>query len=132
MNTEASDSGIIRIRSSHSTLETVQRLETALRERGLTIFATIRFSEDASRVGLPMPFTQMLIFGNPRGGTPVMLAAPSAALDLPLKALVAEDPDGSVWLSCNDPLYLQRRHRFPAELIKNIGAAEAILREVGG
>jgi len=130
MTSEAQEAGIIRIRSSHNAIETVQRLESALQQRGLTIFATIRFSDDAAKAGLSMRFTQMVLFGNPRAGTPVMVAAPSSALDLPLKALVAEDPDGSVWLSCNDPAYLQQRHHIPPELTRNIGAAETILREV--
>jgi uncharacterized protein (DUF302 family) len=130
MTDQSEDSGIIRVRSAHDSAQTIQRLEAAIRERALTIFATIRFSEDAIRAGIPMRFTQMIVFGNPRAGSPVIVASPTSALDLPLKALVAEDPDGSVWLSCNDPVYLQQRHHVPPELAKNIGAVEGILREV--
>lgn len=125
-----SETGIIRIRSTHDAAETVRRLQTALTERKLTVFAVVQFSEDARLAGLVMPFTQLVIFGNPRAGTPVMVAAPSAALDLPLKALIAEDPDGSIWLSCNTPQYLQARHQIAPELTQNLSGVEALLRSV--
>jgi uncharacterized protein (DUF302 family) len=92
----------------------------------VALFTVIDHSGEAEKAGMTMPATKLLIFGNPKAGTPLMLAAPSSAIDLPLKILVAEDGSGSVRLSWNDPAYLQNRHRFPAELNANIGAAEAI------
>jgi uncharacterized protein (DUF302 family) len=131
MSESVRDSGIIRIPSVYSAAVTLERLETIIQARGLDVFARIRFSEDARRAELDMRFTELVLFGNPRAGTPIMVAAPSAALDLPLKALVEEDAVGTIWLSCNDPEYLQRRHGIPFDLTKNIAGAEAILREVG-
>ena len=122
----ADEHGISRIESTHTAAETMQRLEDTVRSRGLTVFVRIRFSEDALAAGQPMRFTEMLIFGNPAGGTPVMVAVPAAALDLPLKVLVAVDEAGRVWLSFNDPQYLQRRHGIPPDLLRNISGVEAI------
>jgi uncharacterized protein (DUF302 family) len=107
--------------------ETVQRMEAQVASHGLTLFAKIDFSGDAHRAGLEMRPTQMLIFGNPKGGTPVMNAAPSLALDLPLKVLIAEDAQGKVWLSYNAPDYLARRHGIPAELVRNISGVRALV-----
>lgn len=118
--------GIITRQSSHSVEETVAKLEAMLREKGIKLFAIVDHSGEAASAGLKMPPTKLLIFGNPKGGTPLMLAAPSTALDLPLKILVAEDAEGKVWLSWNDPAYLQERHGFPKELITNIAAAGAL------
>jgi uncharacterized protein (DUF302 family) len=120
------EQGIITRQSSHSVEETVAKLEAILKEKGIKLFAIVDHSGEAVSAGLKMPPTKVLIFGNPKGGTPLMLAAPSTALDLPLKILVAEDTDGSVWLSWNDPAYLQERHGFPKELIANIAAAGAL------
>src|SRR6516165_357113 len=103
------DSGITRITSHHPVATTVERLESLLRERGVMIFARIDFSGDAARAGLTMRSEQMLIFGNPKGGTPLMQSAPTAGLDLPLKALVWEDADGSTSIAYNDPQYIVRR-----------------------
>jgi len=97
--------------------------------KGVAIFALIDHSGEAEKAGLKMRPTQLLIFGNPKGGTPLMLAAPSTAIDLPLKALVWEDADGKVWLSYNSPDYLQQRHGFPADLEKNIAAIEPLLAQ---
>lgn len=125
------ESGIARHRSSHSVDETVTRLQTLLAAKGVTLFAVVDHSGEAAKVGLQMPATKLLIFGNPAAGTPVMLAAPSIALDLPLKILVAEDEDNAVWLSWNDPEYLQRRHGVPESLVKNISVATALAEAAG-
>ena len=121
--------GYISKLSPHSVPETIQRLSALLKSKGVAIFALIDHSGEAEKAGLKMRPTQLLIFGNPKGGTPLMLAAPSTAIDLPLKALVWEDADGKVWLSYNSPDYLQQRHGFPADLEKNIAAIEPLLAE---
>jgi uncharacterized protein (DUF302 family) len=122
--------GFISKLSPHSVPETIQRLSTLLKSKGVAIFALIDHSGEAEKAGLKMRPTQLLIFGNPKGGTPLMLAAPSTAIDLPLKALVWEDADGKVWLSYNFPEYLRQRHGFPADLEKNIAAVEPLLAQV--
>jgi len=119
--------GLERVVSPHSVDETVQRLKNILVERGLQLFVLVDHSGEAERVGLKMPPTKLLIFGSPKGGTPVMLAAPSIAIDLPLKALVSEDANGKVWVSYNSPDYLQQRHGVPAELVKNISGVAALV-----
>jgi uncharacterized protein (DUF302 family) len=121
--------GFISKLSPHSVPETIQRLSALLKSKGVAIFALIDHRGEAEKAGLKMRPTQLLIFGNPKGGTPLMLAAPSTAIDLPLKALVWEDADGKVWLSYNSPDYLQQRHRFPADLEKNIAAIEPLLTQ---
>ena len=118
--------GIVDLRSNHSVDQTVTRIEQVLRDKGVTLFAVVDHSGEAAKVGLDMRPTKLLIFGNPRAGTPVMVAAPSAAIDLPLKILVWEDADGKTWVSYNSPEYLQQRHSIPAELMQNISAAAAI------
>jgi uncharacterized protein (DUF302 family) len=122
--------GFISKLSPHSVPETIQRLSALLKSKGVAIFALIDHSGETEKAGLKMRPTQLLIFGNPKGGTPLMLAAPSTAIDLPLKALVWEDADGKVWLSYNSPDYLQQRHGFPADLEKNIAAIEPLLAQV--
>jgi uncharacterized protein (DUF302 family) len=119
--------GLQRVASPHTVDETVQRLKNILVERGLQLFVLVDHSGEAERVGLKMPPTKLLIFGSPKGGTPVMLAAPSIAIDLPLKALVSEDANGKVWVSYNSPDYLQQRHGVPAELVKNISGVAALV-----
>jgi len=121
--------GYISKLSPHSVPETIQRLSALLKSKGVAIFALIDHSGEAEKAGLKMRPTQLLIFGNPKGGTPLMLAAPSTAIDLPLKALVWEDADGKVWLSYNSPDYLQQRHGFPADLKKNVAAIEPLLAQ---
>lgn len=121
------DRGIVDIPSAYSVPETLARLESILKEKGVTVFALIDHSGEAEKVGLKMRPTQLLIFGNPKGGTPLMVAAPSVAIDLPLKALAWEDRQGKVWLSYNAPEYLQQRHGFPADLMKNIAGVAALL-----
>ncbi|HEY2856928.1 MAG TPA: DUF302 domain-containing protein [Terracidiphilus sp.] len=97
-----------------------------LEAKGVKIFAVIDHSGEAAASGLPMPSTKVLIFGNPAAGTPVMLSAASTAIDLPLKILVAEDSGGRVWISWNDPAYLQQRHGFDPALIQNIAVVEKL------
>jgi uncharacterized protein (DUF302 family) len=123
------DRGIADIPSSHSVPETLARLESLLKEKGLTIFARVDHSGEAEKAGLKMRPTQLLIFGGPKAGTPLMVASPSLAIDLPLKALAWEDGQGKVWLSYNTPEYLQQRHGFPAELMKNIAGVGALLEK---
>jgi uncharacterized protein (DUF302 family) len=120
----STDNGIISKPSNHSVDETVQRLTAMLADKGIKLFAIVDHRGEAEKAGLHMPPTKLLIFGNPKAGTPIMLAAPSAALDLPLKILVWEDGQGRVWVSYNTPEYLQRRHDFPKDLLPNIAAAE--------
>ena len=118
--------GLLQVVSARSVDETVDRLKAILAERGLQVFALVDHSGEAEKVGIKMRPTKLLIFGSPKGGTPVMLAAPSLAIDLPLKALVAEDEAGKVWISYNSPEYLQQRHGIPQELLQNIAVAEAL------
>jgi uncharacterized protein (DUF302 family) len=121
--------GIISKPSKYSVPETLHRLETILTAKGIQVFALVDHSGEAEKAGLKMPPTQLLIFGNPKGGTPVMLAAPTSAIDLPLKILVWEDDLGKVWLSYNSPAYLQGRHGIPPQLMKNIAVAEALAEQ---
>jgi uncharacterized protein (DUF302 family) len=104
-------------------------LETIVRDKGLTILAKIDHSGDATRAGLSMRLTQLIIFGNPKSGTPLMVASPSVAIDLPLKALVWQDDDGKVWLSYNSPDYLKERHAIPDNLLQNIAGIGPICAE---
>ncbi len=120
------DSGIINKASNHSVDETVEKLKGVLQAKGVTLFALVDHSGEAEKVGMKMRPTKLLIFGNPKGGTPVMLAAPSAAIDLPLKILVWEDAQGKVWASYNSPTYLQQRHGIPQDLLPNIAVVDAL------
>jgi uncharacterized protein (DUF302 family) len=124
--------GIIRVMSAHSFADTVSRLESALASRGLTVFARIDFSGDAGRVSLKMKPTQLFIFGNPKAGTPLMVAAPSIAIDLPLKVLVSEDEARGVWVSYNSPEYLRTRHGVPNELMKDISGIISVVAATAG
>jgi uncharacterized protein (DUF302 family) len=119
--------GLIQTESHYSTDETVRRLETAFAEKGLQVFAVIDHSGEAGKVGLSMRPTKVLIFGSPKGGTPLMVAAPSLAIDLPMKALVAEDAEGKVSVTYNDPEYLRARHGVPEALIKNLAVAGTVI-----
>src|SRR5580704_501644 len=121
--------GLVHLASWHSVDETMQRLESLLREKGVTVFARVDHSGEAVKAGLAMRPTKLLIFGNPKGGTPLMQAAPTTAIDLPLKALVWEDVDGNVKLTYNDPTYLQQRHNIPAELVPNIAGVSGLLEK---
>jgi uncharacterized protein (DUF302 family)/uncharacterized membrane protein YidH (DUF202 family) len=118
--------GIVTIPSRHSVDETVARLEKILQEKGVKLFALIDHNGEAEKAGLQMRPTKLLIFGNPKAGTPLMLASPSVAIDLPLKILVSEDANGKVWTSFNSPAYLQSRHRLPQDLVQNIAVVEML------
>lgn len=120
-------SGTFDVRSSHSVPETLDRLESLAQSAGLTVFGRIDFSGDAQRAGLSMRPMQMLLFGNPKAGTPLLVAAPRAGLDLPLRALAWEDEDGTVWVSSNAPEYIQARHALAAELIAKIAGAKGLI-----
>src|SRR6202049_3125346 len=119
--------GLIHVARPRSVPETLKNLQTILETRGLKVFALIDHSGEAEKAGLKMRPTQLLIFGSPKGGTPVMVAASTLAIDLPLKALVWEDADGRVWVSYNSPEYLQQRHGIPADLVKNIAGVVALV-----
>jgi uncharacterized protein (DUF302 family) len=120
--------GIIDVPSRYSVPETLERLEAILKEKGITVFALVDHSGEAEKSGLKMRPTQLLIFGSPKGGTPLMVAAPRLAIDLPLKALAWQDEQGQVWLSYNSPEYLQQRHGFPTELMRNIAGIGALIQ----
>lgn len=119
--------GLVSKPSRYSFAETVSRLEKTLETKGVKLFAVVDHGGEAAKAGMAMPPTKVLIFGSPKGGTPLMLAAPSLAIDLPLKFLVSEDAAGKVWVSFNAPEYLQQRHGFPADLMKNISVAGPLI-----
>ncbi|MBZ5683518.1 MAG: DUF302 domain-containing protein [Acidobacteriia bacterium] len=123
----ATKNGLIQVVSRFSSEETIRRLQSAFAEKGLQVFALIDHSGEAEKVGLKMPPTKLLIFGSPKAGTPLMVAAPSLAIDLPLKALVAEDGQNKVTVTFNDPDHLRERHGFPAELTENLAGAGALI-----
>jgi uncharacterized protein (DUF302 family) len=125
------EEGIVKIPNHHSVDETVDKLTTILKSKGVTLFALVDHSGEAEKVGLKMPPTKLLIFGNPKGGTPLMLAAPSVALDLPLKILVAEDAQGLVWISYNSAEYLKERHGLPGNLLQNIAVVQTLAAAAG-
>jgi uncharacterized protein (DUF302 family) len=121
--------GIVDVASRYSVPETLARLQTILKEKGMMVFALVDHSGEAEKAGLAMRPTQLLIFGSPKGGTPLMVAAPSLAIDLPLKALAWQDEAGQVWLSYNSPEYLQQRHGFPVDLMKNIAGVAGLVQK---
>ena len=120
------DEGIVKIPSHHSVDETVDKLKAILKSKAVTLFALVDHSGEAEKVGLKMPSTKLLIFGSPKAGTPLMLESPSAALDLPLKILVAEDGQGKVWISYNSSESLKERHGLPDSLLPNIAVVQAL------
>lgn len=122
--------GIKTLASHYPFEQTVDRLKALLIEKGITLFALVDHSGEAARAGLAMPPTKLLIFGVPKAGTPLMLAAPSLALDLPLKILIAQQSDGSILLSWNDPAWLSQRHHLPQEMLPVLAAVEAIAKQV--
>ena len=124
--TASRDNGIIDIPSKHSVDETVEKLKGILQAKGVTLFALVDHSGEAEKAGLTMRPTKLLVFGSPKAGTPVMLAAPHSALDLPLKILVWEDIQGTVWVTYNSPAYVQERHSLPTELLQNIAVVESL------
>ena len=121
--------GLVHIASPRSVPETLRRLRTIVESKGLTVFATVDHSGEAAKVGMEMHPTQLLIFGSPKAGTPVMRAAPTVAIDLPLKALVWEDAQGKVWITYNSAEYLQRRHGIPEDLVKNLAGAATLIQK---
>ena len=125
------EEGIVKIPSHHSVDETVDKLKAILKSKGVALFALVDHSGEAEKVGLNMPPTKLLIFGNPKGGTPLMLAAPSAAIDLPLKILIAEDAQGKVWISYKSPDYLKERHGLPQDLLQNIAVVQTLATAAG-
>ena len=124
--TTAASNGLVSLASKHSVEETMERFESLLKERGITVFARVDHSGEAEKIGLSMRPTKLLIFGSPKGGTPLMQASPTVAIDLPLKALFWQDAYGKSWLSYNDPAYLEHRHNVPPELIPNIAGVNAL------
>lgn len=126
--TSRADNGIVTIASRHTVDQTVAKLETILQNKGVKVFALIDHSGEAEKAGLKMPPTKVLIFGNPKAGTPLMLASPPVAIDLPLKILVAEDANGKVNVSWYDPAWVGARHRLPAELVQNIAVVETLAK----
>jgi uncharacterized protein (DUF302 family) len=121
-----STNGIVHKPSNHSVDETLGKLQAILEGKGIAVFAMIDHSGEAEKVGMKMRPTKLLIFGNPKGGTPLMLAAPSIAIDLPLKFLVWEDDQGKAWVSYNTPEYLAERHGLPQHLLQNIAFVETL------
>jgi uncharacterized protein (DUF302 family) len=124
-----SDNGIITVSTHRTVDETVDKIKSLLVNRGIKLFAFIDHSGEAEAIGMKMPPTKLLVFGNPKGGTPLMLASPMIAIDLPLKILVAEDANGKRWISYNSPQYLKNRHGLSDELVKNIAIIEALAAE---
>jgi len=125
------EEGIVKIPSHHSVDQTVDKLKTILQAKGVMLFALVDHSGEAEKVGMKMPPTKLLIFGNPKGGTPLMLASPSVAIDLPLKILIAEDSQGRVWISYNSPEYLKERHDLPQNLLPNIDVVKTLAAAAG-
>jgi uncharacterized protein (DUF302 family) len=124
--------GIVEIKSQHTVDDTVSRLRQILEAKGVKLFAVVDHSGEAASVGMSMPPTKLLIFGNPKAGTPLMLTSPSTAIDLPLKLLVSEDAGGAVTISYNSPAYLQQRHGLPENLIQNIASVEGFAKAAAG
>ncbi len=123
------DQGIVRIRSEHDVPQTIAKIEQLLDAHGVMIFARIDFSGDAARAGLDLRPEQLLIFGNPRAGTPLMQTEPAVGLDLPLKALVWEDEQGATWIGYNTPDYIVQRHGLPATMTGNLAGAIGLLEQ---
>jgi uncharacterized protein (DUF302 family) len=121
-----------RLRATGSVDASFARLEAAVTQRGLTVFARIDFAADAATVGLVLRPTRLLLFGNPQAGTPLIVAAPTVALDLPLKVLVWEEDDGTVWVGYTTPEYLAERHGVPTDLLANIRAVETLAAIAAG
>jgi uncharacterized protein (DUF302 family) len=122
--------GLITRRSQHSVDQTIAALKAMLDAKGITLFALIDHSGEAAKVGMTMPPTRLLIFGDPKSGTPLMLASPGSAIDLPLKVLVRQDLDGNVEITYNSPAYLGLRHGLSEELLKNIAGVETLVNKI--
>jgi uncharacterized protein (DUF302 family) len=126
MSADAPVDGLRVLPTQHTVAQVLQRVQSLARERGLTVFASIDFSGDAQRAGLELRPTGLVILGNPKGGTPLIVARPTVAVDLPLKILAWQDTEDRTWVAYNEPEYLQARHGFPAELSKNIAGLGAL------
>jgi uncharacterized protein (DUF302 family) len=124
------DSGLVHLPARHSVEETISKLKQILEQKGITLFAVIDHSGEAAKVGSTMRPTKLVIFGSPKAGTPVMLAASSSAIDLPLKILVWEDAQGKVWITYNSSAYLQQRHKIPQAVLANISVIDALAKTV--
>jgi uncharacterized protein (DUF302 family) len=122
--------GIVNKPSKHSVDDTLGKLQNILEAKGIAVFALIDHSGEAAKVGMKMRPTKLLIFGNPKGGTPLMLAAPSIAIDLPVKILIWQDDQEKVWVSYNTPEYLAERHGLPPHLAQNIGFIETLAANI--
>jgi len=122
--------GLVDLPSNHSVEETVERLTGILKAKAVTLFALVDHSGEAEKAGIKMRPTKLFVFGNPKAGTPVMLASPSSAIDLPLKILIWEDANDKVWITYNSPIYLQERHNIPPELLQNIAVIEPLAKKV--
>ena len=122
--------GLIDLPSKHSVDETLDKLRGILASKNITLFTIVDHSGEAAKVGMKMLPTKLVIFGNPKAGTPVMIASPSSAIDLPLKILIWEDDHGKVWITYNSPAYLQQRHNLPAEVLPNISVIEMLAKAV--
>ncbi|HJZ63407.1 MAG TPA: DUF302 domain-containing protein [Candidatus Acidoferrum sp.] len=131
MAATATIKGMVDKPSSHPVDETIEKLKSALQAKGVTLFALVDHSGEAEKVGMKMRPTKLLIFGSPKAGTPLMQAAPSIAIDLPLKILVWEDGQGKVWISYNSPEYLKERHRLPQRLLQNMAVVETLATKAG-
>jgi uncharacterized protein (DUF302 family)/uncharacterized membrane protein YidH (DUF202 family) len=127
--TSSPENGIASIPSHQSVDQVVQKFEGILQAAGVKLFAVVDHSGEAEKAGMHMRPTKLLIFGNPKAGTPLMIAAPSIAIDLPLKVLVWEDAAGKTWISFNTPAYLQQRHALPQELVQNIAVVETLAKK---
>jgi len=130
--TVSRDEGIVDIPSSHTVGETVEKLKGILAAKGITLFALVDHSGEAAKAGMEMRPTKLLIFGSPKAGTPLMVAAPSIAIDLPLKILIWQDADGKTWISYNSPEYLLERHGVPQELLQNIAGVAMLAAAAAG
>jgi uncharacterized protein (DUF302 family) len=126
------DNGMVHLSSPYSVAETIQRLESLLQAQGLKLFCRIDHSGEAAKAGLKMHPTQVIIFGNPKSGTPLMIASSTVAIDLPLKALIWKDGGGKVWVSYSTAEYLKQRHNLPEELVNKIGGIGPLLQKVVG
>jgi uncharacterized protein (DUF302 family) len=125
----AKENGLVQVASKYSVEETLRRLEAAFASKGLQVFAVVDHSGEADKVGLEMRPSKVVIFGSPKAGTPLMVASPSLAIDLPLKALVAEDAGGKASVTYNSPEYLKERHGVPEELMKNLAGAGVVIAQ---
>jgi uncharacterized protein (DUF302 family) len=132
MGTETAVAGLRILPTQHNVADTLSRLESIAKARGVTVFARIDFSGDATRSGLTMRPTGLVLFGSPKSGTPLIIATPTVAIDLPLKVLAWEDTEGHTWVAYNEPDYLQSRHHFPPELEKNIAAVGSLAAAAAG